>query len=188
VVVTAGAALAVVATGALVAPVLTGIVVLAGVVLMRAAGPQRRAAGAAPGKRGERRRDPVVSVLGLPWHLLAAALDTLVSAPLLAVCAAVPAGIVWLADPVVNGLERPELTASTGLVVALAVCLARRGHVRTRVALRRTLLTTTPSAASAVAVVTVLLVSALLLLAAAEGSAPSWWPAQGVVDDLQAGA
>jgi hypothetical protein len=127
----------------------------------------------------------VVSVLGLPWHLLAAALDTLISAPLLVVCAAVPAGVVWLADPVVDGLERPELTASTALVVALAVSLSRRGHRRTRVALRRALLTATPSATSAVAVVAVLLVSALLMLAAAEGSAPSWWPAQGLVAELQ---
>ena len=184
-VVTAGAALAVVATGALVAPVLTGIAVLAGVVVMRAAGRSAERLALRRDRRGERRRDPVVSVLGLPWHLLTAAVDTLVSAPLLAVSAAVPAGIVWLADPVVDGLERPELTASTAIVVALAVCLARRGHTRTRVALRRTLLAATPSTAAAVAVIAVLLVSALLLLAAAEGSAPTWWPAQGLVADLQ---
>jgi hypothetical protein len=165
--------------------VLTGIVVLVGVVVLRAAGRSAERLALRRDRRGERRRDPVVSVLGLPWHLLAAALDTLISAPLLVLSAAVPAGIVWLADPVVNGLERPELTASTALVVALAVCLGRRGHRRTRVALRRTLLTTTPSAASAVAVLAVLLVSAVLLLAAAEGSAPTWWPAQGLVADLQ---
>jgi hypothetical protein len=188
VVVTALAALAVVATGALVAPVVTGIAALAGVVLLRAAGRSAERLALRRDRRGERRRDPVVSVLGLPWHLLAACADTLVSAPLLVLSAAVPAGVVWLADPAVDGLQRPELTASTALVVALAVALSRRSHRRTRFALRRALLTTTPSAAGAVAVVAVLGVSAALLLAAAEGSAPTWWPAEALVSELAARA
>lgn len=174
--VTGVAALAVVATGALVAPVVTGVVAVLAVVLLRAGGRSAERLVQRRERRGERRRDPVVCLLGVPWHVLAALAGTAVSLPLLAVAAAVPAGAVWLLDPVVNGLERPELTAATAIVVALVVCLARRGHRRTRLALRRALVTATPSTAAAVAVVAVLTASAVLLLAAAEGSAPTWWP------------
>jgi len=59
------------------------------------------------------------------------------------------------------------------------VLLSRRGHRRTRLALRRALVTSTPSTAGAVAVLAVLLGSAVLLLTAAEGSAPTWWPLEG---------
>jgi hypothetical protein len=72
-------------------------------------------------RRGLRRRDPVVAVLGAPWHLSSALLDTLVSLPLLAAAAALPAGLVWLLDPVGNGLERAELTVATATTVALGV-------------------------------------------------------------------
>ena len=173
---TSAAAAAVVATGALVAPFVTAVLALAGVVLLRAGGRSAERLAWRRERRGERRRDPLVSMLGAPWHLLAALADTLVSVPLVALAAGIPAAVVWFSDPVVNGLERPELTAATATTVALVALLSRRGHRRTRLALRRALVTATPSAAGAVAVLAVLLVSAVLLLATAEGSAPSWWP------------
>ncbi len=179
-VVTGAAVVAVVATGALVAPVVTGVVALLAVLLLRAGGRSAERLALRRERRGERRRDPLVSMLGAPWHLLAALADTLVSVPLVALVAGIPAGLVWLADPVVDGLERPELTASTAITGALLVLLSRRGHRRTRLALRRALVTSTPSTAGGVAVVAVLLASAVLLLAAAEGSAPTWWPLEGL--------
>jgi hypothetical protein len=170
------AALAVVAAASLVAPVLTAGLVLLAVVLLQAGTRGSERLAVRRERRGERRRDPFVAVLTTPWHLLAAVLDTLVAVPLLAVSVAVPAGAVWLLDPTVNGLERPELTAATATVVALVVAMARRSSRRSRRALRDALVTSTPTAAAGTAVATVLVVSAVLLLAAAEGSAPSWWP------------
>ena len=121
-----------------------------------------------------------MSVLGAPWHLLGALGDTLAGVPLVVLVAGVPAGAIWLADPVVNGLERPELTASVATTIALLVLLSRRAHRRTRLALRQALVTSTPSAAGALVLLGVLLGSAVLLLAAAEGSAPVWWPLEGL--------
>ncbi|MEX2291510.1 MAG: serine/threonine-protein kinase [Mycobacteriales bacterium] len=177
---TGTAALAVVVTGTLVAPVVTATTAFAAVVLLRAAGRSSDRLALRRERRGDRRRDPVVAALGAPWHLLASLLDTLVSLPLLAAVAAVPAGLVWLLDPTFNGLERPELTAATATTVALVSCLSRRGHRRTRQVLRRALVTATPSAAAGVAVLSALLASAVLLLAAAEGAAPTWWPLDGL--------
>ena len=170
------AALAVVATASLVAPVLTGGLVLLALVLLRAVARSSERLAVRRERRGGRRSDPFVAALGAPWHLLAALLDTLVALPLMALAAAVPAGAVWLLDPTVDGLERPELTAATATVTALLVALARRGSRRSRWALREALVTATPSAAAGVAVGTVLVASAVLLLATAEASAPSWWP------------
>jgi hypothetical protein len=176
VLVTGVAALAVVATGALVAPLVTAAVALALVVLVGTVTRSSERLARRRQRRGDRRRDPVVAALGTPWHLLAALLDALVSLPLLALAAAAPAGLVYLLDPTVNGLEGPELTAATAIVVALVVSLSRRGNRRSRRALRDALVTATPTASGGVAVVAVLLVSAVLLLATAEGSAPTWWP------------
>lgn len=173
---TALAALAVVATAALVAPFVAAAVALAAVVLLRTATRSSERLALRRERRGDRRRDPLVAALGTPWHLLAALLDTLVSLPLLVAVAAVPAGAVHLIDPTVNGLEGPELTASTALVVALVASLSRRSNRRSRRALRDALVTATPTAAGAVAVIAVLVTSAVLLLATAEGSAPTWWP------------
>jgi serine/threonine protein kinase len=180
VVATGTATLAVVATGALVAPVVTAAAVLVGIVLLRTVSRSTDRLAMRRERRGERRRDPIVATLGAPWHLLAALGDLLVSLPLMAVVAGVPAGLVYLADPTVDGLEGPELAAATGIVGALVVWLARRSNRRSRRALRQGLVTATPSAASAVAVVAVLAVSAVLLLATAEGAAPTWWPLQGL--------
>jgi hypothetical protein len=176
VVATGAAALAVVATAALVVPVVTGALVLVGIVLLRTVGRSSDRLALRRERRGGRRRDPFVAALTSPFHLLAALADLLVSLPLMAVAGGVPAGLLYLLDPTVNGLEGPELAAATGTVGALLIWLARRGNRRSRRALRGALLLCTPSSASAVAVVAVLAVSAVLLLATAEGSAPTWWP------------
>ncbi len=173
---TGAAALAAVATGALVVPVVAGAVVLVALVLLRTVARSSDRLALRRERRGGRRRDPFVAALTSPWHLLAALGDLLVSLPLLAVAAGLPAGLVYLADPTADGLEGPELAAATGTVLALVVWLARRANARSRRSLRRALVAATPSAAAAVAVVAVLAVGAVLLLATAEGSAPSWWP------------
>ena len=89
---------------------------------------------------------------------------------------AVPAGLVWLADPTLPGLERPELAAAAGVVTALVVALGRRVHRRSRRMLRSGLLRATPGTASAVVVLLLVSAAAALLLATAEGAAPEWWP------------
>ncbi|TAL21720.1 MAG: serine/threonine protein kinase [Frankiales bacterium] len=176
VVVTALLALAVVATAALVAPVVAATVTLLAVVILRAVTRSADRLALRRDRRGGRRRDPLLAVLGAPWHLLAALLDVVVSVPLLALVAGPPAAAVWFLEPTVNGLETPELTAATATVIALVAYLSRRGSRRPRRALADALVTATPSAAGAVAVAAVLAVSAVLLLATAEGSAPTWWP------------
>ena len=176
VVATGAAAVAVVGAATLVAPVLGAIGALALLVLLRAAGRGSDRLRDRRVRRGGRRRDPVVAALGAPWHAVLAAVDTLISLPLLAAVAAVPAGAVWLLDPAVSGLERPELTAATGVVAALLTGLGRHVHRRSRRMLRSTLRTLTPGTASGVAVLASLGLTALLLLATAEGSAPVWWP------------
>ena len=177
---TSVAALAVVATAALVAPVVTAGTVLVLLVLLRTVARSSDRLALRRERRGDRRRDPVVATLGAPWHLLGALVDLVVTLPLMAVVAGVPAGLVYLLDPTVDGLEGPELAAATATVAALVVWMARRGNRRSRVTLRGALVAATPSAAASVAVVTVLVVSAVLLLATAEGSAPTWWPVTGV--------
>ena len=173
---TGTAALAVVAAAALVVPVITGALVLLGIVVLRTVARSSDRLALRRERRGGRRRDPFVAALTSPFHLLAALADLLVSLPLMAVVGGVPAGLVYLLDPTVDGLEGPELAAATGVVGALVVWLARRGNRRSRRALRSALLLCTPSTASSVAVVAVLAMSAVLLLATAEGSAPTWWP------------
>ena len=173
---TAVAALAVVGAGTLVAPVVGAAAALVLLVALRAAGRSGERLRDRRDRRGERRRDPLVATLGAPWHVLLALGDTLTALPLLLLAAAVPAGLVYLADPVLQGLERDELTAATATVVVLAAGLARRVHRRSRLLLRRTLQTLTPGAASSVALVTALALIAVLLVATAEGRAPVLWP------------
>jgi len=176
--VTGAAALAVVVAATLVAPVLgvTGALLL--LVGLRTVSRSSRRLHDRRERRGERRRDPLVTTLGAPWHLVLALADTLTSLPLILLAAAGPAAAVWFADPVVSGLERDELTIATATLIGLVVALTRRVHARSRLLLRRTLLTVTPGTSSAVAVAVSLAVIALLLLATAEGRAPTYWPLQ----------
>ena len=173
---TAVAALAVVGAGTLVAPVIGAAAALVLLVTLRAAGRSGERLRDRRDRRGDRRRDPLVTTLGAPWHVLLALGDTLTALPLLLLAAAVPTGLVYLSDPVVQGLERDELTAATATVVVLAAGLARRVHRRSRLLLRRTLQTLTPGAASSVALVAALALIAVLLVATAEGRAPVLWP------------
>ena len=176
--VTGAAAVAAVGATTLVAPVVGATVAVLLLVLLRAASRGGEWLRDRRERRGERRLDPLVAVFGAPWHALLAVVDTALSLPLLVAAAAVPAGLVWLSAPHVTGLERPELTAATGVVAALLAGLNRRTHRRSRRLLRCALLAATPGTASAVAVVVALLATAVLLLATAEGSAPVWWPLQ----------
>ena len=173
---TAVAALAVVGAGTLVAPVIGAAAALVLLVALRAAGRSGERLRDRRDRRGDRRRDPLVATLGAPWHVLLALGDTLTALPLLLLAAAVPTGLVYLSDPVLQGLERDELTAATATVVVLAAGLARRVHRRSRLLLRRTLQTLTPGAASSVALVAALALIAVLLVATAEGRAPVLWP------------
>ena len=173
---TAVAALAVVAAGTIVAPVVGAAAALLVLVGLRAVGRGSERLRDRRDRRGDRRRDPVVATLGAPWHLLLALADTLTALPLLLIVAALPAGAVYLADPVLQGLERLELTVATATVAALVAGLTRRVHRRSRLLLRRTMLTLTPGAASAVALVLALSTVSVLLLATAEGRAPVLWP------------
>ena len=173
---TAAAALAVVGAATLVAPVVGAASALVLLVGLRAAGRSGERLRDRRDRRGDRRRDPLVTTLGAPWHLLLALGDTLTALPLLLLAAAVPTGAVYVSDPVLQGLERDELTAATATVVVLGAGLARRVHRRSRLLLRRTLLTLTPGAASSVALVAALSLIAVLLVATAEGRAPVLWP------------
>jgi len=173
---TGAAALAVVAAATLVAPVLGVAGALLLLVGLRTVGRSSRRLRDRRERRGERRRDPLVTTLGAPWHLAMALADTLTSLPLMLLAAAGPAAAVWFADPVVSGLERDELTIATAVLIGLVVALTRRVHAGSRLLLRRTLLTVTPGTSSAVAVAVSLAVIALLLLATAEGRAPTYWP------------
>ena len=173
---TAGAALALLTSLALVLPVVAPVVALVGLVLLRAAGRSAEARAVRRERRGQRRSDPLVSTLGAPVHLLAGLLDTVSALPLMVLVAAPPAGLVWLADPVVNGLEQLELTVATAVLLAVVACLSRRPHRRSRLLLRRALGAVAPRPLAGAAVVVVLLLAALLLLATAEGAAPSSWP------------
>jgi hypothetical protein len=177
-VVTGAAATGVVGALTLVAPVLGATCAVLVLVLLRATGRGSDRLHGRRERRGDRRRDPVVTALASPWYVLLALVDTLLSLPLLALVAAVPAGLVWLASPDVSGLERPELTIATGVVAGLVAGLGRRVHAPSRRLLRRLLLRTTPGSSGAVALAAVLAAAAVLLLAAAEGAAPVWWPLQ----------
>jgi len=171
---TAGAGL--VGALTLVAPALGAVCALLVLVLLRATGRGSDRLQGRRERRGDRRRDPVVTALASPWYLTLAAVDTLLSLPLLLLVAAVPAGLVWLGSPGVSGLERPELAAATGVVAGLLAGLGRRVHAPSRRLLRQLLVRTTPGSSSAVVLALALGAGAVLLLAAAEGAAPVWWP------------
>ena len=168
--------LALVGATALIAPTLAAAGALGLLVALRALGRGSNRLRTRRGRRGERRRDPMVAILGAPWHLALAALDTLVSLPLLLLAAALPAGVVWLADPVVVGLDRPELTVATATLVGLATGLRRRVHEPSRRLLRHALVTATSGTASALALLLAVVAIAVLLLATAQRSMPYVWP------------
>jgi hypothetical protein len=173
---TAGASLALLGATALVAPVLAGVAALVLLTTLRAVGRSSDRLRGRRERRGGRRRDPAVVMLGAPWHLALGALDTVLSLPLLLATAALPAGVVWLADPALPGFERLELTVATATVVGLATALRRRAHEPSRRLLRSALVTATPGAAGAVAVLVALAAIAAVLVATAERSPAYTWP------------
>ncbi len=175
-VVTGAAAAGVVGALTLVAPVLGAVLALLVLVLLRATGRGTDRLHGRRERRGDRRRDPVVTALASPWYVALALVDTALSLPLLLLVAAVPAGLVWLSAPDLSGLERPELAVAAGVVAGLVAGLGRGVHAPSRQLLRRVLVRVTPGASSAVALALALAATAVLLLAAAEGSAPVWSP------------
>ena len=177
-VVTGAAATGLVGALTLVAPVLGATCALLVLVLLRATGRGSDRLHGRRERRGDRRRDPVVTALASPWYVTLALVDTLLSLPLLALIAAAPAGLVWLASPDLSGLERPELTIATGVVAGLLAGLGRRVHAPSRRLLRRIMVRATPGSSGAVALAVAIGATAVLLLAAAEGAAPVWWPLQ----------
>ena len=178
VVATGAAAVGVLATATLVAPVVGAVTALVLLVLLAATGRASERLRGRRERRGQRRRDPLLAALSSPWHVLLALGDTLLSLPLLLLAAAVPAALVWLAAPTVDGLEPPELTAATAVVVGFLTGLSRRVHAPSRRLLRGALLGATPGTASATGVAVALAAVALVLLAMAEGAGAVWWPLQ----------
>ncbi len=178
---TTAAATAVVVAGTLVAPVLGAAVVLLVLTVLRAAGRSSARLRDRRERRGDRRRDPVVTTLAAPWSLLLGLVQTVLSLPLLLAVAALPAGVVWLVDPVVPGLERPELTAATAVGTVLLAGLSRRTHLPSRRLLRRSLVRLTPGPVAALVVLVGLVLAGGLLLATAEGQAAVWLPLRGAV-------
>jgi hypothetical protein len=178
VVATGAAGLAVVGAAALVAPIVTAALALLLLVGLRAVARSADRLRLRRDRRGERRRDPMLAVLGAPWQLASATLDTLLSLPLLVAAAVVPAGAVWLLDPTGGGLQRPALTAATATSVALAVGLSRRAHLGSRRLLRQSLVAATPGPPAALAVLLGVVTVGIALLAVAASSAPVWWPLQ----------
>ena len=170
------AALAVLGAATLVAPVLGAAAAIVVLVLLRAAGRGSARLQDRRGRRGDRRRDPLLATLAAPWHAVLATLETALSLPVVLVLAALPAGAVYLADPVVSGLERDELAVATAVVVGTVVGLYRRTHRPSRRLLRQALLFATPGPGSAMTVLTLLVAAAVLLLAAAQGQAAVWSP------------
>ncbi len=176
VVVMSAAAVGLVAAGTLVAPVLGAAAALSLLVSLRAVGRSSDRLRDRRERRGGRRRDPMVTTLGAPWQVVRGLLDTALSLPLLAAVAALPAGAVWLLDPAVRGLDRPELTAATATAVGLVTGLSRGAHQPSRRMLRGALVRATPHPRSALAVLVPVVALAGLLLATAEGAAPTYWP------------
>ncbi|MDP9434187.1 MAG: serine/threonine protein kinase [Actinomycetota bacterium] len=174
--VTGASALLVLAALTLVAPVLGALVALTLLAVLRTLVRSSQRLRTRRERRGERRRDALLVVVGSPWHLLRGVLDAVLAVPFVAVLTALPAGAVWLADPFVDGLERVELTAATAVVVGTATALGLPAQSRSRRMLRRALVAGTPGTASALTVLAVLAGVALLLLSVAEGSSPSLWP------------
>ena len=131
---------------------------------------------------GPRRSDVPVLVLASPWHLLWAALDTVLSvllaAGLAAVVAVVSAGVLSTSG-VVPGLtpDRPVVVGAASLVGAfvgwwgLAATSLRRGS-------RTVLRATVPGGPPTLILMTLSLVggTALLLWSVLEGQGVSWWP------------
>ncbi|SFK17129.1 serine/threonine-protein kinase [Cellulomonas sp. KH9] len=171
------------------APLLTLAVVLVLVVVVRTVGTAVEAMHTRRERRGVRRSDVPVALMGTPWYLLRAVLGVLPAVLVGGAVVVIVAGIGWW----LLGSGRWEIGGSppgaepqghtamlvVGALVVLAVVLLWWGPLSrmTRTGARRTLAVVAPGPVGALVVVVLALVGALLLADGVLDVRPiSWWP------------
>ena len=163
-------ALLFIASAGLLAPVVTGAALALGAVLLQTSSRATAHRRLLVERRGPRRRDPVVGLLGLPARMVGAVWDVVLAVPLVVVVAAGPA---YVTVNLVHGRAGPAAAASVALVIAAVVTLTRRRFASTRQGLGRTAAMLAPWLGDALVIGLGLLAAAALLLAA---PGPIWWP------------
>ncbi len=163
-------AVALLAAATLVLPLAVGGLAVLGLLVLQTGARDAAHSARTVARRGPRRRDPVVRVLGLPWRALGAALDLLLGLPLVAVAAALPG---WL----VAQAAGPGPGAAVAVVAGVLVTLSRRRFGSSRDAVGGLAAAAAPSPGAAAGLGLALLAVAGVLLLAAQGG-PQWWPAQ----------
>jgi len=163
-------ALLFIASAGLLAPVVTGAALALVAVLLQTSSRATAHRRLLVERRGPRRRDPVVGLLGLPARMVGAVVDVVLAVPLVVVAAAVPA---YVTVNVVHGGAGPAAAASVALVIAAVVTVTRRRFASMRQGLGRTATALAPRLGDALVIGLGLLAAAALLLAA---PGPIWWP------------
>jgi len=163
-------ALLFIASAGLLAPVVTGAALALVAVLLQTSSRATAHRRLLVERRGPRRRDPVVGLLGLPARMVGAVVDVVLTVPLVVVAAAVPA---YVTVNLVHGGAGPAAAASVALVIAAVVTVTRRRFASTRQGLGRTATALAPRLGDALVIGLGLLAAAALLLAA---PGPIWWP------------
>lgn len=163
-------ALLFIASAGLLAPVVTGAALALVAVLLQTSSRATAHRRLLVERRGPRRRDPVVGLLGRPARMVGAVLDVVLAVPLVVVVAAGPA---YVTLNLVHGGAGPAAAASAALVIAAVVTVTRRRFASTRQGLGRTVAALAPRLGDALVIGLGLLAAAALLLAA---PGPTWWP------------
>lgn len=163
-------ALLFIASAGLLAPVVTGAALALVAVLLQTSSRATAHRRLLVERRGPRRRDPLVGLLGLPARMVGAVVDVVLTVPLVVVAAAVPA---YVTVNLVHGGAGPAAAASVALVIAAVVTVTRRRFASTRQGLGRTATALAPRLGDALVIGLGLLAAAALLLAA---PGPIWWP------------
>jgi len=163
-------ALLFIASAGLLAPVVTGAALALVAVLLQTSSRATAHRRLLVERRGPRRRDPVVGLLGLPARMVGAVWDVVLAVPLMVVVAAGPA---YVTVNLVHGGAGPAAAASAALVIAAVVTVTRRRFASTRQGLGRTAAALAPRLGDALVIGLGLLAAAALLLAA---PGPIWWP------------
>ena len=163
-------ALLFIASAGLLAPVVTGAALALVAVLLQTSSRAAAHRRLLVERRGPRRRDPVLGLLGLPARMVGAVVDVVLTVPLVVVAAAVPA---YVTVNLVHGGAGPAAAASVALVIAAVVTVTRRRFASTRQGLGRTATALAPRLGDALVIGLGLLAAAALLLAA---PGPIWWP------------
>lgn len=163
-------ALLFIASAGLLAPVVTGAALALVAVLLQTSSRATAHRRLLVERRGPRRRDPVVGLLGRPARMVGAVWDVVLAVPLMVVVAAGPA---YVTLNLVHGGAGPAAAASAALVIAAVVTVTRRRFASTRQGLGRTAAALAPRLGDALVIGLGLLTAAALLLAA---PGPIWWP------------